>query len=162
VRLPSIPQLGSKFRLLKIEDAQEILDWRNVPEVFNFTSSGAPISSKKHSKWIEARLGKLSTEPIYVLEEDIRLGMFRVDKMLNKPTAVEISILVSPNHLGLGVGSQMMEIYFGNYAAKSSVEYFARIHRDNLKSQRFFEKHSFFKFSEESQFLLFQRKVTHD
>ena len=159
---PSFHQLGSRFRLLKIEDAQEILSWRNIPEVFNFTSSGAPISIENHHKWLEVRLGKLSKEPIYILENEFRLGMFRVDEMFNKPTALEISILVSPSHLGSGVGSQMMELYFENYAVRSSVEYFAKIHRDNLKSQKFFEKHNFFKLSEENQFFLFQRKVTHD
>lgn len=150
------------FRLLKIEDAQEILDWRNIPEVFNFTSSGAPISFKDHSHWIELRIGKLSTEPIYILEKEFRLGMFRVDKVFNKQSAFEISILVSPNYLGSGIGSQMMELYFENHAPKSPVEYFAKIHRDNLKSQRFFEKHNFFKLSEENQFFYFQRNVAYD
>lgn len=162
MQLPSVPQLGTKFRLLKIEDAHEILDWRNVPEVFNFTSSGAPISSENHFKWIEERLGKLSTQPIFILENSSRLGMFRVDSMLNRPAAFEISILVSPNFSSLGIGSEMMRLYFENHAPTFPVEYFARIHRDNYKSQRFFEKHSFFKHTEENQFYCFQRKVAHD
>jgi RimJ/RimL family protein N-acetyltransferase len=162
VQLPSISQLGPKFRLLKIEDTQEILDWRNVPEVFKFTSSGAPISSESHRKWMEMRIGKLSQEPIFIMEKDLRLGMFRVDSIVNRPTSLEISILVSPNCFGLGIGSEMMKLYFENHAPKPPVEYFARIHRDNIKSQRFFEKHNFFKLSEENQFFRFQRKAAHD
>ena len=162
MQLPSIPQLGSNFRLLKTEDAQEILDWRNVPEVFNFTSSGAPISSENHHKWMEVRLAKLSEEPVFILEKVSRLGMFRVDRVLNNPTALEISILVSPSCFGLGIGSEMMRLYFENHAPQSPVEYFARIHKDNLRSQRFFEKHNFFKLNEENQFILFHRKVAHD
>jgi L-amino acid N-acyltransferase YncA len=111
---------------------------------------------------MEMRLGKLSQEPIFVLEKDSRLGMFRVDSILGKQTALEISILVSPNNLGLGIGSEMMKLYFENHAPKSPIEYFARIHKDNLKSQRFFEKHDFFKLSEENHFFHFQRKVAHD
>ena len=159
---PPISQLDSTFRLLKIEDAQEILNWRNVPEVFEFTSSGAPVSSQNHHKWMEVRLANLSEEPVFILEKVSRLGMFRVDRVLNNPTALEISILISPNCFGLGIGSEMMKLYFENHAPKSPVDYFARIHKDNLRSQKFFEKHNFFKLSEEAHFNYFQRKVDHD
>jgi RimJ/RimL family protein N-acetyltransferase len=162
VQLPSTPQLGSKFRLLKIEDAQEILDWRNIPEIYKFTTSGAPVSSANHSKWMDVRLGKLSDEPIYILEKDFKLGMFRVDKVLDKPMAFEISILVSPKYLGSGIGSQMMELYFGEFVNHLSGEYLARIHKDNIRSQNFFRKHCFVRVAEEDNFLVFRRDGADD
>ena len=162
MQLPSVPQLEPKFRLLKIEDAQEILDWRNIPEVYKFTTSGEPVSSENHSKWMDVRLGKLSEEPIYILEKDFNLGMFRVDKVLDEPITHEISILVSPKYLGTGIGSQMMDLYFGEFVNHLSGEYLARIHKDNIRSQNFFEKHRFVRITEENNFLVFRREAADD
>ena len=155
-----IPLQEAKFRLLRTQDAQEILEWRNHPEIFMFTSSGKPISPENHNKWMETRLTKLSISPIYILENNLTLGMFRVDSIYSNSTAREISILVNPNSLGVGIGSHMMDLYFNDYVSDSRDKYFARIHKDNIKSQRFFEKHKFFKLNKVDQFLLFQRKVS--
>lgn len=155
-----IPLQETKFRLLRTQDAQEILEWRNHPEIFMFTSSGKPVSPEHHNKWMETRLMKLSISPIYILENDLTLGMLRVDSIDSDSTVREISILVNPHNLGLGIGSHMMDLYFSNYASDSTDKYFAKIHKDNIKSQRFFEKHKFFQLNEANQFLLFQRKVS--
>lgn len=151
--------LNARFRLLRSDDALDILEWRNHPDIYRFTASGSPINLESHRRWVSTRLHNLAEEPIYILENCSKLGMFRVDNKSNSLNAREISILVSPNNLGSGIGSHMMNLYFSEYVSDSKYKYFARIHQDNIKSQRFFEKHNFFKFNKTNQFLLFQRKV---
>jgi L-amino acid N-acyltransferase YncA len=147
---------------MKGDDSAEILEWRNLPDVYRFTKSGLPISEVGHANWINERLNRIYTEPIYILESDVRLGMFRVDSLEEIDKAYEISILVSPNRLGEGIGSHMLETYFSNCAIDHSVEYFANVHRDNINSLRFFQKHRFQKINQEEQFIRLKRVELHD
>ena len=88
--------------------------------------------------------------------------MFRVDKVLNESKTFEISILVSPNYLGSGIGSKMMELFFGEIVNHPSDEYLARIHKNNTRSQNFFMKHRFVEFTQEDNFLIFRREGAND
>jgi len=155
---PHAPLIGSRFRLLRAEDSYEILKWRNNPEVFLFTASRAPISLENHEKWFKERLDKLSTEPIYILENESRLGLFRIDNMSMGSTCLEISILVSPENLGVGIGSYMMNLYFERHSRKGVEKYFARIHKENYRSKLFFKKHNFYVHSEDNNFVLYLRE----
>lgn len=82
--------------------------------------------------------------------------------MLNKPNTLKISILVSPDYVGSGIGSQMMQLNFDDFGNHSSEEYLARIHKDNIRSQKFFMKHHFVILNEDDNFLIFRREVTDD
>jgi len=107
------------------------------------------------------RLNRLAREPIFVLESDVRLGMFRIDEMQEFNNAREISIIVAPNNFGAGVGSHMIETYFAKFSS-GSYEYFARIHQHNQISLEFFKKHGFQPFSQINQFILHKRMVKND
>jgi L-amino acid N-acyltransferase YncA len=145
---------GCNFRLLVEEDSLELLEWRNNPDVYRFTRSGNPITLEAHSKWMASRLERLATDPIYILEKDVNLGMFRVDTSNEDKLAREISILVSANHLGVGVGSQMINLYLNSLPKSNYYEYFARVHQKNEKSLSFFSKHNFVHSHNENEFVI--------
>jgi L-amino acid N-acyltransferase YncA len=145
---------GCSFRLLVEEDSLELLEWRNNPDVYRFTRSGSPIGLEAHSKWMASRLEKLETDPIYILEKDVNLGMFRVDTSNEEKLAREISILVSANNLGVGIGSQMINLYLNSLPKNNYYEHFARVHQKNEKSLSFFSKHNFVHCRDENEFVL--------
>jgi L-amino acid N-acyltransferase YncA len=148
--------------MLEQEDSLELLEWRNNPDVYRFTESSNPISRETHSKWMASRLERLATDPIYILEKDVNLGMFRVDTSNEISFTREISILVSAKNTGVGVGSHMINLYLDSLPKNNYYEHFARVHQKNEKSLSFFAKHNFVHCRDENNFVLLKRLSLND
>jgi RimJ/RimL family protein N-acetyltransferase len=132
-------------RTAKLSDADILLTWRNNLFVRNYSSNSELISVEEHLAWFLNRLDRIRLEPflIFVSGNEI-CGMSRLDFVLEREDEYEISILVDPAKQGLGLGTRILkltcDVFFDLHPQKSII---ARVHKNNLVSQRLFINASF-------------------
>jgi UDP-2,4-diacetamido-2,4,6-trideoxy-beta-L-altropyranose hydrolase len=127
-------------RTATLEDGAILLAWRNHPSTRKFSGQPKEILSEEHFEWLTARLERVQLEPFFLFVADFEaIGMSRLDVVSRTMHKYEISILVDPNQHGKGVGTKILnmtcENFFGLYPEYAIV---ARIHQDNLVSQKLF------------------------
>lgn len=93
-------------RLATLADSSMVHEWRNHPVVRNMSRTSEPIAMEEHTHWYAAALrspnrilliGENGAQPIGVVRFDISLG------------AAEVSINLSPDHMGKGLGAALLQ-----------------------------------------------------
>ena len=148
-------------RTATLEDGNILLTWRNHPSARKFSGQPKQILSEEHFEWLTARLERVQIEPFFLFVEDFQaIGMSRLDIISGTIDKYEISILVDPNQHGKGVGTKILnitcEIFFGLNPDYTIV---ARIHQDNLVSQKLFMGAGFELFSSLGNFLHLEKNL---
>ena len=88
--------------------AKFIWNWRNDPLTRQMFFNGEKISWKEHSSWYENALSDDSMK-LYVGEEkNIPVGMVRFDKCDKEKSIFEVSINISPENRGKGLGKKLL------------------------------------------------------
>lgn len=147
-------------RNAKLDDADLLLRWRNLPSTRKFSRDSRIIGIEEHLGWLTARLGRIQLEPFFVFEiDDAAIGMSRLDIMIGSSNKFEVSISVDPDHHGKGVGKKVLNMvcttFFGSHPDHVI---FASVHNQNIVSQKLFAGAGFDLESSAGDFLYFEKK----
>jgi RimJ/RimL family protein N-acetyltransferase len=146
-------------RTARYSDAEVLLAWRNSLGVRSFSVNSDLIPLEEHLAWFSDRLERVKLEPFLVfVSENEPLGMSRLDAISGCEEEFEISILVDPSKQKLGVGTRVLKMtcdFFSDLYPQKRI--IARVHRDNLVSQKLFFKAHFELRENEGEYFKFEK-----
>ena len=115
----------------------------------------------RHLIWLSDRLQRLELEPFFIYTLGSRLvGMSRLDIRSNSADSYEISVLVDPLQHGKGIGTRIVGMTCGSFFSlfpNSSLV--ARVHTDNLVSEKLFLKTGFELQTSSNGFLFYEKSL---
>ena len=142
------------LRAATAEDSRHLWFWRNEHNARAMFRNQQPVPWEAHSEWLNARLADAGTI-IFIVEADGRpCGSVRFHAELTKMATVSIAMARHVRGLGYGAAAlaqacqQVFEQRFCN-----RIE--ARVKRENLASQRIFEKSSFLRGGEDAEYYIY-------
>jgi RimJ/RimL family protein N-acetyltransferase len=142
-----------------LEDVELLLSWRNDETTRRFSGQSQTISFEEHLRWFTARLERIDIEPFFLFSANQKpIGTSRLDILVGSEKKFEISILVDPKQSGIVLGTQILEMTCA--AAVSSNHDFsilAKVHKENLISQKLFTRAGFTSKLTENEFLRFEK-----
>ena len=144
-----------------IDDMQTILDLRNQPS--NFRYSSAAVDSKTHMAWYLNRIKTINSEPIWIIYlENKSIGYVRFDKSTGNGRVFIVSIAINEAYQGLGIGKKSLEISISKIKLfENNITLQAKIHFENKPSLSIFESVGFQKVSEfENSFLILEKNIS--
>jgi len=142
-----------------LEDAELLRSWRNDATTRRFSGQSRSIPFDEHLRWFTARLERIHIEPFFLFSANQKpVGMSRLDILVGSEKKFEISILVDPKQIGIGLGSQILEMTCGTLlSSHHDFSILAKVHKDNLISQKLFTRAGFKSISDEDEFLRFEK-----
>jgi RimJ/RimL family protein N-acetyltransferase len=153
--------MSDSIRIATILDAELLLNWRNDPNVRRFSKSSGLIDEVGHINWLEIRLAKTQSEPLFIFISDGQAaGTARLDKILDNENSLEVSILIGPEFQGLGKSRILLDLVctyaIENLEPRSII---AHVHHENTKSISLFQSANFTYLSRDGDFLEFQKTL---
>ena len=134
------------MREVKSSDEYGLLELRNNPDIYKWFFSKSPVETADHKKWMETRL-KLFKEITLVAESrDSVIGTAYLSSIVNG--VAEVSIRVQKASAGHGVGRLLLQELIKQAKDSKLSTLYARVHKDNFDSIRFFERTDFNRISE--------------
>lgn len=140
------------------EDAEVLLNWRNLPSVREFSKSSNEIEVATHEKWLLGRISNpLLNEFFFIIEQaGSSAGTVRADLVAD--SVFEISVIVDSNYRGRGIAEEAINLLLKQLKEKyPNSEIRADVHKDNLKSINLFKKIGFKEFGQAGNFRLFKK-----
>jgi RimJ/RimL family protein N-acetyltransferase len=122
------------------KDREDIFQWRNDSETRRFSKNIDLVSWQSHVRCFEASL--ISNDRTILIGHDKRkkIGMVRLDKNLLANDRFTVSIVVAPEHRGVGYGKKLLE---GAILMTPDCVLDAEIKEDNIASKALFMKCGF-------------------
>ena len=127
------------LRKATIDDAMDILAWRNDPQTRAASFNKEEIDTDSHLKWFEGKLADENCELFILTDGEKKLGHIRVD--INDNTGT-ISYMINPTHRGKGYGTEMIRLLDAAVDKRVSV-LSALVEKDNAASQKCFERNGY-------------------
>ncbi len=127
------------LRKATIDDAMDILAWRNDPQTRAASFNKEEIDTDSHLKWFEGKLADENCELFILTDGEKKLGHIRVD--INDNTGT-ISYMINPTHRGKGYGTEMIRLLDASVDKRVSV-LSALVEKDNAASQKCFERNGY-------------------
>ena len=148
------------FRGIDESDAELIVEWRSVPEVYRFFKSPHKITVDEHLNWYRNSYLKNAERFDWICiekESNRRIGVFG---LIREGDRAEVNYLLAPDVQHKGYASEavrkMLEYAAGNWNCK---QVDAEIHVDNKPSRALAEKLGFSVVSENGPFIIYGIKV---
>jgi RimJ/RimL family protein N-acetyltransferase len=139
-----------QLRRATIDDALDVLEWRNDPQSVAASKTGA-VNRDTHLAWFPKAVVD-EQRAIFIAEEDGRkIGMIRFDR---DERAWTVSINLAPDQRGKGYGDRILS---AGINAIGSPPLIAEIKDDNIASIRLFERCGFRRISHEDGWLHYTR-----
>ena len=137
--------MGITMRNARLSDAAPLLEWRNSSNARAFSQNSNLIGVEEHFAWLSDRLGRIEAEPFYIFELGHEVvGMCRLDFESSSDNKMVISISVDPKQQRNRLGTRILEMTCKNILDKHpSYTIVAKVHRDNLASQKLFANAGF-------------------
>jgi L-amino acid N-acyltransferase YncA len=137
------------LRLAKMEDADDLLAWRNDPITRMNSRSTAEVSREDHQDWMERMIARPSDDCIVLVAEGV--GVVRFDQ---SEECYEVSITIAPSERGKGLGKDILD-----YACvlMDNRTLIAEIRAGNLASRRIFEQTGFKLVRDDGEFVQYKR-----
>jgi len=138
-------------------DKKILLDWKNDPDTKKASINTGDISEAQHDEWFE-RTQNNPNQHLFIGFEfgGVRVGTVRFDENVTEDF-VEASITVAPKLRGIGYGKKLLSRgcshFFNNYRYDFIK---ATIKKDNLRSQKLFEKVGFERSGEKDTNLIYR------
>ena len=124
-------------------DAQLLLDWRNDPISVLNSKSGATVSPQEHARWFQAAL-KSENTMLFIAEMDQRpIATTRFDRADANSSNFVVSINVSPNQRGKGLGSELLRSAVLEFQGLKKANLVAEIRHGNVASEKIFKSAGF-------------------
>ena len=126
------------LRKATIEDAEDILRWRNDPTTRANSFTKDEISLLSHVNWFKRKLEDANSHIFILMDEDQKVGNIRVDVT---DGVGEISYMIAPESRGKGYGKKIIalaeeEMRKGVSEVKTLIAFTLK---DNVASGRCFE-----------------------
>ena len=94
------------LRKATIEDAKDVLTWRNDPVTRENSFSKGEIDLDTHMKWFQDRLLRDDCLMLILEEDELKIGTVRIDVVNH---IGEISYMISPVFRGSGYGKRILQ-----------------------------------------------------
>jgi len=135
---PVATELGAvRLRLAEPGDEAVMLEWQRHPQVRRYARNPEPPTPETHRAWVRSKLADPNCLlTIVELEAAAAVGVVRLDHR-EHDGAHEVSILVSPDCHGQGIGSAALRLI---RAAMPGSDLVARVLPENHASVRAFRK----------------------
>ena len=141
-----------------MDDALDVLAWRNDPESIAASKTGGAVEVKEHLDWFGRKFESPDHLILIAVNDGRKLGMVRFDRM---PGEWIISINLAPPERGKGYGATMLAIAIQRLGDHiGAVNLLAEIKADNLASLRIFEKCGFHLSGAEGDWLQWVRRIS--
>ena len=149
------------IRNIEEADAEQIVAWRNDPDVNKYLGIPKELTVGEHLEWY--RNSYLNNENrldcIAVLSgSDAVVGVFGVKRESAEATAAEVSYLLDKNYQGKGYASEAVKALIGFAKEEWGCrEFIATIHRSNSRSAGFIKGLGFEKIDSENGMDIFRK-----
>ena len=147
------------IRQATMDDADNLLEWRNDPDTIRYSTSNAGVSRDDHIAWLERKL--VSKETMILIGCDSasgeELGVVRFDA--HDENFWIVSINLSPAWRGKKMSSPLLDeavIFFGKIHTAIVTAY---VKQDNIASRRCFERSGFARYEENDVEVTYMNKV---
>lgn len=127
------------LRKATIDDAMDILAWRNDPQTRAASFNKGEIDPDSHIKWFRGKLADENCELFILTDGEKKLGHIRVD--INDNTGT-ISYMINPEHRGKGYGTEIIKLLDGAVSNRVS-KLAALVEKGNTASQKCFERNRY-------------------
>lgn len=127
------------LRKATIDDAMDILTWRNDPLTRVASFNKEEIDPDSHMNWFRKKLGDENCELFILADGDEKLGHIRVD--IDGDTGT-ISYMINPVHRGKGYGRDIIKLLDGSVSKRVSV-LSAFVEKNNIASMKCFEHNGY-------------------
>ncbi|MFM5951036.1 MAG: N-acetyltransferase family protein [Micrococcales bacterium] len=95
------------LRLATQEDCRQLFEWRNDPTTVAMSLVSEPVPWENHVRWFDSVLGNPARHLLVGEVDGVRCGTVRFDEV---DDTAEISITVSPDFRGQGIGGKLLEV----------------------------------------------------
>jgi len=142
------------------EDIQILWEIRNNPKVKENFFDTSSVSFEEHKRWFIDKMGEENTE-IYIAEDNgVKIGSVRFEDSEGVTSGVSsVSISIDSNFFGKGYGSEMIKLgtkIFLKVHKKNKIV--ARIKKDNIASQKVFEKAGYTRVSKKENEIIYEKQ----
>lgn len=131
-----------KIRKAKEDDKMFLFDLRNQPSTYRYSKNANQVEWQEHIDWLEPILKGKTEKHLFVIDVDgEKAGQTRVDI---EEQGAEVNISLMPEFQGRGVAFIAIEQVMEKISQEQGIKIFmAHIHRENIASQKLFEKLGF-------------------
>jgi predicted acetyltransferase len=137
-----------KIRNAKIEDAKDILNWRNNIDSRKMSGNKSLINKVDHNIWFKTALENNNCFLYIGVKNNIKLGVVRFDCNFYIKES-EVSINLNPKMRGKGMSFDLLRLSIEKVNQLKIVSFKATIKDSNYISKNIFEKCGFiFKYSD--------------
>jgi spore coat polysaccharide biosynthesis predicted glycosyltransferase SpsG/RimJ/RimL family protein N-acetyltransferase len=135
---PEVPSWRLRSRRASMEDAGELLRWRNDPLTRSSSRSTNEVAETEHVAWLESSLKREDRLLLVVFDASGDVGVVRWDRLT--PGEWEVSVTVAPERRGQGLAKPMLhageDALLDEVAALTGLV--AVVHEGNEASRRLF------------------------
>ena len=88
-------------------DSEQLFQWRNNPQIYQFLFNPKPIEKEEHEKWISTIVDN-KNNPFFVGSKDgtpCGIVQFKIESCV-----AEVGVYVSPEFQGEGIASKLIEL----------------------------------------------------
>ena len=128
-------------RQIKSSDENGLLQLRNNPEIYKWFLSKLPVEAMNHKNWMRARLKSFKEITLVAESSDSVIGTAYLSGLVNGKA--EVSIRVEKASSGHGVGQLLLQKLIEQAKDMEFSTLYARVHKNNFDSIRFFENADF-------------------
>ena len=135
-----------KFYLATPEDCNLVYCWQSNKQIRKYFINPETPNFQEHVKWYNSCLLD-KNKALYLLNDNQKntVGLLRLDQITRNE--YNISIIIAPNHQGKGIAVSALQKL---RQLKKNATYIARIHDENIQSQKAFVNAGFQKKSSTS------------
>ena len=142
------------LRRATIEDAEDILRWRNDPKTRENSFTSDVIDLETHMAWFERKLGQSNCLMYILMADECKAGNIRVDIT---DGVGEISYMIAPEHRGKGYGKEILALIEKELPPDARI-LVGEVLENNIASARCFEANGYSR-SEGDGKLVFTKKI---
>ncbi len=133
---------GIALRPARIEDMEQLFEWRNLPENIATATSGRPVLWVEHQRWFSESLRGDEHQIFIIFENENPLGQLRFDRVALFERVVSIYLI--PRHTGRGLGVVAIRLGCTEiWRTDPLTKFTAWIRADNERSLRAFIRAGF-------------------
>lgn len=145
----------------KIHHSKKIWEWRNDPSTIRMSSTNKRVTWHEHNKWYEKQIVNKASNMYIAKKNNSYLGVVRYEQIPSNKSIYEISINISPEERGKGIGKLVLQksinCFLKDKSCCSLIK--AKVKKENISSIKTFLKCGFELFSENQELKILKLKL---
>ena len=132
-----------------------IWEWRNDPLTIRMSSKNKRVSWQQHNKWYEKKIIDKASNIYMAKKNNSYLGVVRYEQIPSNKSIYEISINISPEQRGKGIGRLVLQKSINCFLKDESCCNLikAKVKKENIPSIKTFLKCGFEFFEENNEII---------